>query len=90
MTPKNDAALKLEDAIEVALHDQIKWRAYELYERQGDAEGHDSKTELGSELLNVVYAAWQVQKCSDGEVDSKTVRAAQAYLRALISYIGRT
>ena len=87
MTPKTNAAIKLE--MDVALHDQIKWRAYELYERQGDVYGHDMKNELQSELLNVIYAAAQLQKCSDGEMDSRAVRAARVYLRALTSFIGQ-
>jgi hypothetical protein len=91
MTPNRDPASNLDDAIDVALHDQIKCRAYELYERQGDeAETHDKKAELRFELLRVAYSAAQVQKYSDGEVgDSKAVRAARVYLRALTSYIAQ-
>ena len=91
MTPKRDAASNVDDAIDVALHDQIKWRAYELYERQADgAEDHDKKNELEFELLRVAYAAAQIQKHSEGElVDSRAVRAARVYLRALTSFIGQ-
>lgn len=91
MTPKRDAASNLDDAIDVALHNQIKYRAYELYERQGDdAKAHDKKTELQFELFRVAYAAAQLQKYSDGKIgDSKAVRAARVYMRALTSYIGQ-
>lgn len=54
MTPKRDAAINTDDIIDIALHDEIKWRAYELYERQDDnTEHHDLKTELQFELLRV-------------------------------------
>lgn len=91
MTPKRDAASNVDDAIDVALHDQIKWRAYELYERQeDDARTHDKKTELQFELLHVAYAVAQLQKYSDGTIrDSKAVRAARVYMRALTSFIGQ-
>ena len=89
MTPKANPAIDLDDEIDVALHEQIKWRAYEFYERQGDACGDDIKNDLQSELLNVIYAAAQLQKCSDGEIDSRASRAARVYLRALTSFIGQ-
>lgn len=91
MTPKRDAAINTDDIIDIALHDEIKWRAYELYERQDDnTEHHDLKTELQFELLRVAYAAAQLQKYCDGEIgDGKAVRAARVYLRALTSYIGQ-
>jgi hypothetical protein len=91
MTPIRDAAINTDDIIDIALHDEIKWRAYELYERQVDNTEHrDPKTELRSELLRVVYAAAQIQKHSDGEkTDCKAVRAARVYLRALASFIGQ-
>jgi len=90
MTPKRDVASNADDALDVALHDQIKWRAYELYERQGnEAGGHDLQSELQCELPRVAYAAAQLQKYSSGEgVDGKAVRAARVYLRALSSFIG--
>jgi len=81
--------------VDVALHDEIKSRAYQLYERQGhDANDNDVKNqiknELQFELHRVAYAAAQLQKCSDGGVgDSKAVRAARVYLRALTSFIGQ-
>ena len=89
MTPKRDAAISIDEISDIVLHDEIKWRAYELYERQDDnTEPHDLKTELRFELPRVAYAAAQLQKYSDGEItDSKAVRAARVYLRALSSFI---
>jgi hypothetical protein len=91
MIPKRDAAINADDIIDAALHDEIKCRAYQLYELQGDNTDHlDRKTELQFELLRVAYAAAQLQKYCDGEiVDSKAVRAARVYLRALSSFIGQ-
>lgn len=91
MTPKKDVAINAYDTIDITLHDEIKWRAYELYQRQDDnAEDRDLKAELQFELLRVAYAAAQVQKYSCGEItDSKAVRAARVYLRALSSFIGQ-
>lgn len=90
MTPKRDPAINADDLIDVELHDEIKWRAYELYERQyDDAEGLDLSDELQSELLRVAYAAAQLQRHSSGDAeDNKAVRAARVYLRALSSFIG--
>ena len=92
MTPKRDVASNADDVFDVALHEQIKWRAYELYERHGhNPERHDLKNELRSDLLCVAYAAAQLQKHPNGAVtDSKVARAARVYLRALSSFIGQT
>jgi hypothetical protein len=89
MTPENPASINAEDIIEVALHHEIKFRAYELYERQHDTiDGHALKDKLQAELPRVVYAAAQLQKYADGEVgDTRAVRAARVYLRALTSFI---
>jgi len=69
----------------VELHYEIKCRAYELYERRHDAaDSHDLK----AELRRVAYAAVQLQKYSNGEVgDTRAVKAAQVYLRALSAFI---
>jgi hypothetical protein len=74
------------------LHCTMKLNAGRInYELQGDNTDHlDRKTELQFELLRVAYAAAQLQKYCDGEiVDSKAVRAARVYLRALSSFIGQ-
>ena len=91
MTPKRDAAINTNDISDIALHDEIKWRAYELYQRQDhNTEHHDLKTELQFELLRVAYAVAQLQKYSDAEItDNKAVRAARVYLRALSSFVGQ-
>jgi len=90
MTPRTNAASNADDVMDVELHDEIKWRAYELYERKGDdGEAHDIRNELQFELLRVAYAAAQLQKYSDDKVgDNRAVRAARVYLRALSSFIG--
>jgi hypothetical protein len=66
-------------SLDVALHHQIKFRAYELYERRdGTADGHDLKDKLQVELPRVAYAAALLQKHSKGEVgDTRAVRAAR-------------
>jgi hypothetical protein len=86
----HSSIINADDIIDVALHHEIKFRAYELYERRHDtADGHDLKEELQAELLRVAYAAAQLQKYSNGEAgDTRAVRAARIYLRALISFIG--
>jgi hypothetical protein len=90
MIPESHAAINADNIVDLALHHEIKCRAYELYERHGDTvDGHDSHYELQSELLRVVYAAAQLQKYSKGEVgDTRAVRAARVYLRALTAFIG--
>lgn len=72
------------------LHDEIKYRAYELYEQSYLVDGHDPREMLRTELLRVVYAAAQVTQHAKGEVaDTRAVRAAQVYLRALASFISK-
>jgi len=85
MTPEIYTPTGADDTIDVALHREIKCRAYELYERRHDpADGHD----LGNELRRVAYAVSQVQKNSSGEIgDTRAVRAARVYLHALGSFI---
>jgi hypothetical protein len=79
-----------DDINDISIHDEIKCRAYELYERrQATSDGQDLKDELRAELPRVAYAAAQLQKYYNGElVDTRTVRAACVYLRALSSLIG--
>lgn len=70
-----------ENLIDIDLHHQLKYRAYNLYDRlQAAAVDGDLKTELGY----VAYAAAVIQKYSNGkESDCKAVRAARVYLQAL-------
>lgn len=89
---ENHFSIDADDLIvDVALHHEIKFRAYELYERCHDtADGDDLKDRLQDELSRVAYAAALLQKHSKGEVgDTKAVRAARIYLRALSSFIGQ-
>ena len=85
MTPEIYTPTGADDTVDVELHYEIKCRAYELYGGRHDlADGHDLK----AELRRVAYAAAQLQKYSDGEVgDTREVRAARIYLRALGSFI---
>ena len=78
-----------DDLMDIVLHDEIKCRAYELYELQADdIERNGTRTELQFELPRVAYAAAQIQMHSNGErPDNKAVRAARVYLRALTSFI---
>ena len=86
MIPESHAAIDTDNIIDLALHYEIKCRAYELYGWHGDT-GRDH--ELRSELPRVAYAAAQLQKYSNGEVgDTRAVRAARVYLRALTAFIG--
>ena len=89
MTPESHTSINADDIIDVAIHHEIKCRAYELYERQhGSLDGHDLKDNLQAELHRVAYAAAQLQKYSNGETgDTRAVRAARVYLRALSSFI---
>lgn len=85
----NHFSIEADDVIDVALHHEIKFRAYELWERRNDtADGHDLKDKLQAELPRVAYAAALLQKYSNGEVrDTRAVRAARVYLRALSVFI---
>jgi hypothetical protein len=84
MAPENPRIINGE-IIDIAFHDEIKCRAYELYERRHDAaDSHHLK----GELPRVAYAVAQIQKNSNGEAwDTRAVRAARVYLRALTSII---
>jgi len=89
MIPECHTSIDADELIDIALHHEIKCRAYELYERKHDtADGHDLRNKLKAELLRVAYAAAQLQKYSRGEAeDTRVVRAARVYLRALSSFI---
>lgn len=90
MILESHAAINPDHTLDVALHHEIKCRAYELYERRYDtADGHDSKDMLQRELPRVAYAADQLQKYANRETgDTRAVRAARVYLRAPSSFIG--
>jgi hypothetical protein len=91
MTPEPLASINADDTMDVALHHEIKTRAYELYERRRDmCDGCDLVDTLQEELQRVAYAAAQLQKYATGEVgDTRAVRAARVYLRALSSFISQ-
>jgi hypothetical protein len=84
MTPESPRIIN-DEIIDIAFHDEIKCRAYELYERRHDAaDSHNLKYELP----RVAYAVAQIQKNSNGEAwDTRAVRAARVYLHALTSMI---
>lgn len=89
MTPEIHISIKADPITDVALHDEIKCRAYELYDKRDTVDGHDPKEWLQGELPRVVYAAAELQKYAKGQVaDTRNVRAARVYLRALSSFIG--
>jgi len=89
MTPEPPASIKADHITDVALHDEIKCRAYELYEQRDTVDGHDRRDRLQAELPRVLCAAAELQRYAKGEVgDIRSVRAARVYLRALNSFIG--
>jgi len=91
MTPERVAASNAYDLGDAALHDEIKRRAYELYERQhDDVERQDIRNEMQSEFPRVVYAAAQIQMSKHDLGDGRAVRAARVYLRALASFIAQS
>jgi hypothetical protein len=71
---------------DVALHLDIMCRAYELYEWRPDS-ANSANFKLQAELPRVAYAVAQIQKHSNGVEDTRAVRAARVYLRALISFL---
>ena len=88
MTPEIKTSNIADQISDVALHEEVKCRAYELYELRYGLDGHDLKTKLQSELPRVVYTAAQVQKYTKGELgDTRAVRAARVYLAALSTFI---
>ncbi len=43
MTPETHVLVKADHITDVALHDEIKCRAYELYDQRDTVDGHDPK-----------------------------------------------
>ena len=85
MTPEIHPSTGADDTIDVALHYDIKRRAYELYERRHAAGDGD---DLRDELRRIAYAVSQIQKNFNSEIgDTRAVRAARVYLSALCSFI---
>ncbi len=88
MIPETQISIEADHSTDVALHDEIKLRAYELYEQRGLVEGHDAEDGLQAELPRALYAAAELGKYAKGEVgDTKAVRAARVYLSALSACI---
>ncbi len=89
MTAEAHAWSNIDQIPDVALHDEIKCRAYELYEQRRAPDSLNPKSGLQAELPRVVYAAAELEKYMKGEVgDTRTVRAARVYLCALSLVIG--
>jgi Protein of unknown function (DUF2934) len=89
MTPEAHASSSADQVLDLALHDEIKCRAYELYEQRRAPDGRDPKSGLQSELPLVIYAAAELEKYAKGEInETKAVRAARVYLGALRFFIG--
>ena len=89
MRPATKTSIIADQIPDVALHEELKCRAYELYEQHEFQDGHNLKTKLQSELPRVVYAAAELQKHAKGEIgDTRAVRAARVYLSALSSFLG--
>ena len=80
-------SISADEPQEGVLHLDIMCRAYELYGWRHDA-ANSADFKLQSELPRVAYAVSQIQRCSNAEVeDTRAVRAARVYLRALISFL---
>jgi predicted RNase H-related nuclease YkuK (DUF458 family) len=88
MAPETHASIQSDHTTDIALHDEIKRRAYELYEQRDTADGHDLRDRLLAELPRVLYAAAELEKHAKDKVGGRSVRAAQVYLHALSSFIG--
>ena len=89
MTPEPHVSTGADHSTDAAIHDEIKHRAYKLYEQRGAVEGHDVEVGLQAELPRALYAAAELEKYTSGEVgEIKSVRATRIYLRALSAYIG--
>lgn len=85
MASETPVALKPDQISYSALHEEIKRRAYQLYEQRGQL-GRDYKHQLEAELPRLLYAAFELEKDTGGESrDLRSVRAARVYLRALRS-----
>ncbi|HVN17734.1 MAG TPA: hypothetical protein VMU05_03150 [Dongiaceae bacterium] len=91
MTFRRIAGSSAYDVRDSVLHDEIKQRAYELYELQGDdTERKGRRSDLQSELIRVAYAAAQIQMSNRESWDSRNIRAARVCLRALSSYVAQS
>jgi hypothetical protein len=87
MIAKSNDPTKRDDSVDIALHREITCRAYELYE-QHDRTAAGAAFNLQAELPRVIYALSQIQQYSNGEMgDTRVVRAARVYMRALVSSI---
>lgn len=73
----------------LTIQEEITCRAYELYELRRSVDGHHLEDGLRTELPRALCAAAELEKYVNGEVgDTKSVRAARVYLRALSACIG--
>src|SRR5690349_22079430 len=68
LTPESLVSIGADHSTDVAIHDEIKRRAYKLYEQRGAGDGHHLEDELQSELPRTLYAAAQLEKYIKGEV----------------------
>ena len=91
MPSETHASSNADHIPDVALHDEIKRRAYELYKHQRQTlDAQDLKDRLRTELPLAFYAAAEVEKYALGEAgDTRGVRAARLYQCALRSFIGQ-
>ena len=88
MASEGHASVHAGQITDVELHDEIKCRAYELYEQRHSLNSQYPNDMLQAELPRVIYAAAQLESYAAGEVgDTRAVRAARVYLRALCSFI---
>jgi hypothetical protein len=88
MAPESPFSIGTDHSTDTAIHDEIKRRAYKLYEQRAAANGHHLEDGLQGELTHALYAAAELEKYANGEVrESDSVRAAGLYLRALSAYI---
>jgi hypothetical protein len=89
-SPENHFSIDADDIIDVALHHEIKFRAYELYERRHDtADGHELKEEFTGRTAPCCLRGSPASKVLQWRGrDTRAVRAARIYLRALSSFIG--
>ena len=70
------------------MQDELKRRAYALYERCGTVNAEPERNSLNAELARALNAAAELERYARGRVgDVDTVRAARVYLRALSAYI---
>lgn len=80
-------SISADEPEDVVLHLDIMCRAYELYGSLHDA-ANNADFKLQAELPRVAYAVAQIQNYSNGEAgDTRALRAARVYLRALGSFL---